>query len=188
MWKIKYCRAGQATDDNIIWRTRIACWITKSRIHTLKIRDIYYFYTASLVTRKKTLKLRLYVHSLSCMCCPPICVSIFLVSHTHHARICVQNKRRRFWTFLFWNIKVLAFSLHLFSTYIDDTLLVSKSQDHNLLCSVGVPFCIIGSWIRRVTDISISASVILSVNTAAWIRSWTSDGECSTGTKTMANY
>jgi len=23
----KYCRAGQATDGNIIWRTRIACWI-----------------------------------------------------------------------------------------------------------------------------------------------------------------
>ena len=26
----KYCRAGQATDDNIIWRMRIACWITKA--------------------------------------------------------------------------------------------------------------------------------------------------------------
>jgi hypothetical protein len=26
MWK-KYCTAGQATDDNIIRRMRIACWI-----------------------------------------------------------------------------------------------------------------------------------------------------------------
>jgi hypothetical protein len=26
----KYCRAGQATDDNIVRRMRIACWITKA--------------------------------------------------------------------------------------------------------------------------------------------------------------
>ena len=26
----KYCTAGQATDDNIIRRMRIACWITKA--------------------------------------------------------------------------------------------------------------------------------------------------------------
>jgi len=26
----KYCRAVQATDDNIIWRMRIACWVTKA--------------------------------------------------------------------------------------------------------------------------------------------------------------
>jgi hypothetical protein len=26
----KYCRAGEATDDNTIWRMRIACWITKT--------------------------------------------------------------------------------------------------------------------------------------------------------------
>jgi hypothetical protein len=26
----KYCRAGQATEDNIIWHMRIACWITKA--------------------------------------------------------------------------------------------------------------------------------------------------------------
>ena len=26
----KCCRAGQATDDNVIWRMRIACWITKA--------------------------------------------------------------------------------------------------------------------------------------------------------------
>jgi hypothetical protein len=27
----KYGRAGQATDDNIIWRMRVACWIPKAR-------------------------------------------------------------------------------------------------------------------------------------------------------------
>jgi hypothetical protein len=26
----KYSRAGQTTDDSIIWRMRIACWITKA--------------------------------------------------------------------------------------------------------------------------------------------------------------
>ena len=26
----KYCRAGQATDDSIIWHMCIACWITKA--------------------------------------------------------------------------------------------------------------------------------------------------------------
>jgi len=26
----EHCRAGQATDDNIIWRMRVACWIRKA--------------------------------------------------------------------------------------------------------------------------------------------------------------
>jgi len=25
----EYCRAGQATDDSIIWRICVACWVTK---------------------------------------------------------------------------------------------------------------------------------------------------------------
>ena len=29
MWK-NFARARQATDDNIIWRMRIACWIAKT--------------------------------------------------------------------------------------------------------------------------------------------------------------
>ena len=29
MWE-KYCRTGQATDDNKTWHMRIACWITKA--------------------------------------------------------------------------------------------------------------------------------------------------------------
>jgi hypothetical protein len=29
MWK-KYGKARQATNDNIIWRMRFACWITKA--------------------------------------------------------------------------------------------------------------------------------------------------------------
>jgi hypothetical protein len=30
----KYCTAGQATDDTILWCTRFACWITKDKTHT----------------------------------------------------------------------------------------------------------------------------------------------------------
>ena len=31
----KICRAGQVTDDNVIWRMRIACWIPKyTNTHT----------------------------------------------------------------------------------------------------------------------------------------------------------
>jgi hypothetical protein len=26
----KYCRAGQARDDDIIWRMRIKCWVPKA--------------------------------------------------------------------------------------------------------------------------------------------------------------
>jgi hypothetical protein len=26
----KYCTTGKATDDDVIWRVRIACWITKA--------------------------------------------------------------------------------------------------------------------------------------------------------------
>jgi hypothetical protein len=29
MWK-KYGTVGQATDNNIIWRMRFACWVTKA--------------------------------------------------------------------------------------------------------------------------------------------------------------
>jgi len=32
-WR-KYCRLGQATINNIIWRMRISCWIPKSTVHS----------------------------------------------------------------------------------------------------------------------------------------------------------
>ena len=30
MWKKKYCRSGQATDDDIIRRMHLACWMPKA--------------------------------------------------------------------------------------------------------------------------------------------------------------
>jgi hypothetical protein len=63
----KYGTAGQATDDNIIWRMRIACWLTEAT-DTLRICNAYCFYMASTVTRtclNVTLYVRLYY--LSCV-------------------------------------------------------------------------------------------------------------------------
>jgi len=47
----KYCRIGNATEDNIIQRMRLACWITKARnthseyvIRTAFARQICYRY------------------------------------------------------------------------------------------------------------------------------------------------
>ena len=47
----KYRRGRQATDDNIIWRKRFACWITKAT-DTHRIRNIYCPFTSTIITRK----------------------------------------------------------------------------------------------------------------------------------------
>ena len=60
---------------NKIRRMRIACWITKSRIHTEYA--IIITFTLHHWLRERPSILRLDVHCLSCMCCPPIFVSSF---------------------------------------------------------------------------------------------------------------
>jgi len=58
----KYCRAGQATDDN--WRVCISCWITKAtHTHTLRICNILFH--SPMVTRTR-LNVTLHVHCPSC--------------------------------------------------------------------------------------------------------------------------
>jgi hypothetical protein len=47
----KWDRARQATDDNIIRRMHIACWVTKATDNTLGICNTYCFSTAIMVTR-----------------------------------------------------------------------------------------------------------------------------------------
>ena len=65
----KYGWTRQATDDNIISRMRIACWITKAtdtHKHTyLRIVKSYCFSMATMVTWTR-LTVTLYVHCLSC--------------------------------------------------------------------------------------------------------------------------
>jgi hypothetical protein len=62
----KYGSAGQAADDNIIRRMRIACWITKATdTHTLRICNTYCFSTAKVVTRTR-LNVTSYVRCVSC--------------------------------------------------------------------------------------------------------------------------
>ena len=43
-------RAGQATDDNIIWRMRFACWINKAADRHLKYIKTLIFYGNSCCT------------------------------------------------------------------------------------------------------------------------------------------
>jgi len=64
MWG-KYGRAGQASDDNIIWRMRFTCSITKARIHAHIIFNSYCFSTATVVTRTR-LRVTIHLHWLSC--------------------------------------------------------------------------------------------------------------------------
>jgi hypothetical protein len=49
-----------------IWRTRIACCITKATKHTLTISIIYCFSTATMVAGER-LDVTLYIHCLSCL-------------------------------------------------------------------------------------------------------------------------
>jgi len=51
-----------------IWRMRVACWIIKPYIHTLRICNIYCFSTATVVTRTP-LSIMLQVRCLSCSFC-----------------------------------------------------------------------------------------------------------------------
>ena len=59
----KYGGAGEATDDNIIWRMRFACWITKAT-HTHSICNAYCFCTAAMVTGRAPLSLYTCIASL----------------------------------------------------------------------------------------------------------------------------
>jgi hypothetical protein len=57
-------RARQATDDNIIWRMHIACWITKAADTKSKYVTLIAF-SRQRYLRERASMLRLYVHFLS---------------------------------------------------------------------------------------------------------------------------
>jgi hypothetical protein len=60
----KYGTAGEATDENIIRSTRIACWITKATDTHLEYVILNAFPQQQWL-RESTWMLRLYVHCLS---------------------------------------------------------------------------------------------------------------------------
>jgi hypothetical protein len=61
----KYGRVRQATDDNIIWRMRFACWITKvTDTHSEYV--ILVAFPRQQWVRERASMLRLYIHCLSC--------------------------------------------------------------------------------------------------------------------------
>ena len=74
MWK-KFGTARQATDDNIIWRMRIACWVTKD---THRHSEYLLLFHGNKITRTR-LSIRIYIH------CP---------SHLH--RLCFSHCNNRF--------------------------------------------------------------------------------------------
>jgi len=60
----KYIPARQATDDNIIWRTRFVCWIPKAT-DTHSEFVILIAFPQQAVSRTR-LNVTLYVHCLPC--------------------------------------------------------------------------------------------------------------------------
>ena len=62
----KYGRAVRTTNDNIIWRMRVACWITKAAdTHSECVIIIYFPLIQGL--REGAAALRLYLYCLSCL-------------------------------------------------------------------------------------------------------------------------
>jgi len=60
----KYGKTGQATDDDIKWRTRLACWLPKATDTHSEYVSTYRFATAKIVT------LTLVDITLYCITCP----------------------------------------------------------------------------------------------------------------------
>jgi len=58
----KYVTARQATDNNIIWRMRTACWITKA----MDIHSEYVILIALQLQQRLHLKVMLHVNCLAC--------------------------------------------------------------------------------------------------------------------------
>jgi len=63
MWTAVVGSARQATDGDIIWRMRFACWMTD----TLATCNAYCFSTTTMVKRKR-LNITLHIHCLSLLC------------------------------------------------------------------------------------------------------------------------
>jgi hypothetical protein len=69
----KYGSAGQATHDNIIWRMRFACWITKAT-DTQSEYAILIVLPRLQCLRERASMLRLHVHCVSCYNLHALCL------------------------------------------------------------------------------------------------------------------
>ena len=82
----KYCRAGQATDDNITWRMCIACWIPNATdTHSEYVILIAFPRQQWLRERSSLLRLRTLLVLLLSMCTPVLetVLVVLLVSLLH---------------------------------------------------------------------------------------------------------
>jgi len=77
----KYCTSGQNTEDNILWRMCISCWIHKATNTHSRICNTYSSPTATMVARTR-LCVTLYVLRLSCWNCKAILMPrLYTLSH-----------------------------------------------------------------------------------------------------------
>ena len=75
----KYCRGGQATDDNIIWRMCIACWILKATdIHSEYVILVAFPRQQWLRERSSLLRLRT-LPALLLSVCTPVLETVLVV-------------------------------------------------------------------------------------------------------------
>jgi hypothetical protein len=98
----KYCRLGQATDDNMVQCMLLACRISRLRReygHTLRISNTYCFCTARTVTPTR-LNVTLYVHCLSCLFYTYL--YFWLLGSWHNAIGMVWVSARIVWERVFW--------------------------------------------------------------------------------------
>ena len=63
---LKYGRIKQATDDNIISRMRIACWMTKATNTHSEYLTLIVFFPLQTWLQRKCLNITLYAHYLFC--------------------------------------------------------------------------------------------------------------------------
>jgi len=74
----KYCKSDQTTDNNIIRRKHIACWIPKAKKHTLRIRNAHCLSTATMVARTRLIV----TLNLQCLSCYKLLYRIFKYFNT----------------------------------------------------------------------------------------------------------
>ena len=101
-----YGKARQATDDNVAWHMRFACWITKAANAQSEYVILTAFSVATLVTRTR-FSVTIYINCLSCL--------------TIH--FCFFNTSL---AFVYW---YRLFQMKLFATYRADASLVHKKAE-----------------------------------------------------------
>jgi len=110
----KYCTARQATDDNIIWRMRIACWIAKTTDpHSEYVMFIVFPLQQWLHERAPLLR---YTY-IACLVCLFVCYLVILCSQ-NAPQNCLSGYRSqvtmssRCWALLYFKLMIWTWAIH----------------------------------------------------------------------------